>query len=166
MGQRMWRLTVEGIILITILLFFKMELFPFFIQLWYPTGEYMDKMRDLIFLIIGMTTVFIYFGMGSCSRDVFQLSWKKAILAFFLWHIPFIFLGMLGHHSWIYLLSDLFALLIPSFKIDAVLILGIYLSIYLMGRFFYVSESDQKEISSKKLFLNVFSYSDGIEKNE
>lgn len=166
MLQRIMRFAGEGSILVLVLLLFKTQIFPFFIQLWYPTGEHMDKMRDLIFLIVGIITIFIYIGLGSCSRNDFQLSWTTSILVFLLWHFPLLFSDGLGFaYGWQHLLSDLFALLIPSLRIDALLILGIYLLLFLLGRTLNISESMIEEDSSPKMFSKVFSYSNETEKN-
>lgn len=93
MIKQLARLIAEGSILLLVLLLLKNEVFPFYMSIWYPAGEHAEKMRDLIYLIVGMVTAFVYVGIGSSSRHAFQLSFFQSATVFFFWHSPFIFAG-------------------------------------------------------------------------
>jgi hypothetical protein len=133
---------------IAILLLTKYGIFPFlFGQL--TDGE--ETWRLLVWsqIVFGLLSCFVYFGLGSISRQVYTLTRREAIGCYLLLHLP-LFLPFSLASDWKRLLTDAWALFLPHASLKMGLVILIYLLLFMGGRCCQMVEQTDEGLSFKK----------------
>ncbi|SFJ58646.1 hypothetical protein [Thermoflavimicrobium dichotomicum] len=82
-------LGIEAFFVLMAMILLKIWIFPFFISIWFPTGDLSSQMFTWTMLIMAVMTCFIYLGLGSQAKYLYRLSHSEAIFFFLLFHLLF-----------------------------------------------------------------------------
>ncbi|MBA4496056.1 hypothetical protein ACFO25_16655 [Paenactinomyces guangxiensis] len=151
MDLRYWRLGLETLFVISVIIILKMWVFPFFISIWFPTDDLSALMQEWTVLIVGMITCFVYLGLGSSAKHVYQFSAIRAAALFFIihlqWLLPVFFLFNDIITVWLRLIGDFVSLFSPGQSFSYPYFVIVYLGLFLLGRGIRVK--DEKNVAKK-----------------
>lgn len=149
MFSRYAKWCIELIFVISFLLVLKRWVFPFFISIWFGGGGISSTLYDWTMIIVGIISLFIYFGLGSTARYTYQLRLWGSVGIFLLMHlllfIPGVSLFGELRESWYGLVKDMLSLFLPKLSIPALTMFPLYFACFLLGRMVYVTEQEAKE---------------------
>ncbi|SFS94637.1 hypothetical protein [Marininema halotolerans] len=156
-------LSVEIGFVLAMVLILKEWVFPYFIWRFFPTGDMAAKMGEWMVIIVGVILCVIYLGLGSTSRQIYQLSLTQALQVFALIHLPLWLIGGLpltlmkpltwiqeAGKAWSRLIGDGLRLFDPSLSIDLMFLSAwVALCLFLCGRNLRVSEEASGRIDNQ-----------------
>lgn len=142
MDLRLWRLGIEMLFVLSAIIVLKIWVFPFFISIWFPTDDLAAMLQEWTVIMVGIITCFIYLGLGSSAKHVYQLSKREAAAVFLAVHLPVLWPGKL-YETWVDLFGDLVRLFLSQFTFYGAYFLLASFGLFLLGRGIRVRDQEQ-----------------------
>lgn len=143
MDLRLWRLGIEMLFVLSAIIVLKIWVFPFFISIWFPTDDLAAMLQEWTAIMVGIITCFIYLGLGSSAKHVYQLSKREAAAVFLAVHLPGILWPKELYGAWVGLLEDLVRLFLSQSAFYGIDFLIICFGLFLLGRGIRVRDEEQ-----------------------
>lgn len=154
MRTRVGHFFAEFLLVIGLVIALKNWVFPLLISFWFPAQFVADHLMEWTMLIIGVMMMFIYLGLGSSSKQIYELSVLQATAVFLGLHLLF-FIQTVSvidqfYLHWEDLIGDLLALFFPKQTFYNWHLVVIYFILYLAGRGIQVKDEQLQEDSDSR----------------
>jgi hypothetical protein len=143
MDLRLWRLGIEMLFVLSAIIVLKIWVFPFFISIWFPTDDLAAMLQQWTAIMVGIITCFIYLGLGSSAKHVYQLSKREAAAVFFAVHLPGVLWAGKLYGTWVGLVEDLVRLFLSQFTFYGIYFFMVCFGLFLLGRGIRVRDEEQ-----------------------
>ncbi|SEN28339.1 hypothetical protein [Lihuaxuella thermophila] len=143
MDLRWWRLGMEMLFVLSAIIVLKIWVFPFFISIWFPADDLAAMLQEWTVIMVGIITCFIYLGLGSSAKHVYQLSKREAAAVFLTVHFPVVLWAGELYETWVGLIKDLVQLFLSPSSLYGIYFLTACFALFLLGRGIRVKDEQQ-----------------------